>query len=105
LWNILTRPYLWEAKSSLWLFPSVENMLIVLLMIAGLSGFRFNRERASISYACLFYAVSIFIIIGLTTPVIGSLLRYKAPLIPFLLMVFIFHFDWERLKARVKFLK
>ena len=53
-------------------------------------------------YACLFYAVSIFVLIGLTTPVIGGLLRYKAPLLPFLLIFFILHFDLNKFKSVIK---
>ncbi|MEO8146705.1 MAG: hypothetical protein ABI723_03655 [Bacteroidia bacterium] len=104
LWNILMRPYLWEMKSALWLPAIAENILVLVLLIVGVIGFRWNKERAAISLFCLFFAVSLLVLIGLTTPVIGALVRYKAPLLPFLLMFFVFHFDLEKLKTRVKFL-
>jgi len=101
LWNVLTRPYLWEAKSFLWIIPSIENILIILIIIAGVIGFKYSSEKSSVSFCCLFYALSVLILIGLTTPVIGSLLRYKAPLLPFLLMFFVYHFDIMKLKTRL----
>ncbi len=105
LWNTLSRPYLWEIKSAFWVVPALENLLIMILIAAGCIGFSYNRKHASFSFACLFFALSILILVGLTTPVIGSLIRYKTPALIFLLAFFLVHLDTSKLKLRLGLIK
>jgi hypothetical protein len=39
----------------------------------------------------------LFVLIGFTTPVIGSIVRYKTPAMPFLLMVILLLIDTKKL--------
>jgi hypothetical protein len=99
--NMLFRPYLWEASSFLWVLAAIENILLAVLICIFMVGFKWNHSKAQISLFCLFFALSILVLTGLTTPVIGGLVRYKAPLLPFLLMFFYYNFDFHLFNSRV----
>lgn len=103
--NILLRPYLWEGDSLLWHIAAFENVLFIALILFFLIGFKWNKNQAVISLFCLFFSLSILMLTGLTTPVIGGLVRYKAPLMPFFFMFFVYHFDFLLFKNRVRFLQ
>lgn len=103
LQNILLRPYLWEANKPLWFIAAIENAIFLVIIIVFSIGFKWSKNTAAISLLCLFYSVSIFILVGLTTPVIGGLVRYKAPLLPFFIMFFYYNFDSNLFKNRIPF--
>tara|TARA_Y100001933_G_scaffold249215_1_gene283986 strand:- start:599 stop:769 length:171 start_codon:yes stop_codon:yes gene_type:complete len=42
------------------------------------------------------YAIALLTIIGMVTPIMGSLVRYKIPAIPFLLMFFLLFMEKEK---------
>jgi hypothetical protein len=84
---VVFRPYPWEARDTLVTLAAIENILIVLAL---LTAFRFIRWDKMVAHKnlmlfCLFFTLTSFILIGLTTPVMGSMVRYKAPVLPFLL--------------------
>ncbi len=87
--SVLLRPYLWESDSLLITFAAIENVLILLSLAIGL--IYFNRESAiknsNLIMFCLFFVLSVFVLIGLTTPVMGAIVRYKAPILPFLCLI------------------
>ncbi len=51
------------------------------------------------------YCVLLSLVIGWTTPVMGAIVRYRTPLLPFLLIVALLMFDHQRFIARWPFLK
>lgn len=101
LWNIFSRPYIWEIKSVIWLPAAVENIVLNASILISIFFLKWNKEKAAISLLCIFFSITLLILIGLTTPIIGGLVRYKSILLPFLLMFFIFHFDYFRFKKSV----
>ncbi len=52
----------------------------------------------------LFFVVIVYILIGLTTPVFGAIVRYKVPALPFVLIMFLTIIDINRIKLKMKFL-
>lgn len=91
--NVVFRPHLFESKSFLYLFSALENILILLLLLNSLIFFRFPNNNKNIWYFSLFFTLILFVLIGLTTPVIGAMVRYKIPVLPFLLMFIFIMFD------------
>ncbi|MDF3027781.1 MAG: hypothetical protein K0S23_2088 [Fluviicola sp.] len=90
----LFRPYIWEAENPFMLLNGIENFLILLLT---LSLFRRNKHAIPLSIDLknyiLFSLVFVFILgyfVGLTSGLFGTLVRFKAPIIPFFLL-FVFH--------------
>ena len=98
--NAIIRPLPWEAYSIALLPNVIENCLIILfIFICVLYGKRKNFE--SIGYFFLMYALALLTIIGMVTPIMGSLVRYKIPAIPFLLMFFLLFMEKEKGKKLI----
>jgi hypothetical protein len=81
------RPVIGESKNPLILIASVENLAIFLFVIACLLSIRKDpaKKKPALFYAALFFGVAIFVLAGLVTPVMGALVRYKVPALPFLM--------------------
>lgn len=87
------RPYIWEVDKPIILFSAIESLVVLFLFFAVVlrNIFRIQllfRNDFFIFYSFIF--VVIFgVIVGLTTFNFGTLIRYKIPAMPFL-MLFIF---------------
>ena len=66
---------------------AVENLW---LLILPLLAFRWRRPQAQVDkpllFFCLGFCILLALVIGWTTPVIGAIVRYRVPLLPFLIM-------------------
>lgn len=81
------RPFLWEVRNPVMLLSALENTLILYLF--GVFLIRKNSFLIATSNPlfvfCLIFAVLFAFAIGVTTYNFGSLVRYKIPMIPFLI--------------------
>ena len=80
LLNTFIRPFFWEAKGILQWFFCFENLLILLL--AAISIFRFNRYIKPILYHPMLWVLvctglSAYLLTGITVPFPGAIARYK----------------------------
>lgn len=98
---VIFRPYPWEAHSMQMLASSAENILLALLMLLPFMAFRKPDKKV---LACILFSLSfvtcLYLLIGTITPVLGSLVRYKVPGIPLLLIVVVLLTDFEKLKRK-----
>ena len=90
IWNTITRPYLWEGKNIMMLASAAENVLIGLFIIAciAFSDLK-NMKQWNLFLFLMNFALAYFALIGICTPVLGNLVRYRAPLLPVFLFAFI----------------
>lgn len=97
LYNSLCKPSLLSAKSFLERFSALENafILTILIICVWLKKHSYDRNLFAL---CLFICLVILLLIGYTTPVAGAIVRYKVPIMPFLLMCGILIIDEQRLK-------
>lgn len=97
--NTLLRPFIWEIKSPMMLLAGLENILIIAFIILCIA-FRkpFKEIRWEHFLFCISFALILFLIIGLTTPIIGAIARYKVPALPFFLISFLLILDKEKIK-------
>jgi hypothetical protein len=67
-------------------FILVENLLILSCL---LGSFFFLKKRIPLAVIlfCASFIAILFVLIGLTTPVLGALVRYRIPGIPFLILI------------------
>ena len=88
LWNSLTKPYLWQSRNPMMLMSAVENLLLLMLLIFAIL---YRDRQRELNYNLLFFlliaVVLYYALIGLLTPVVGNLIRYRVVLLPFLLIV------------------
>ncbi|MGL4596705.1 MAG: hypothetical protein ACRCYO_04200 [Bacteroidia bacterium] len=73
----LIRPYPWEVRNPLLVLPFFENVLILVLFILALFFFRREKFPFAAWLFCIGFAVLLLSISGLTTPVLGALVRYR----------------------------
>lgn len=87
------RPQLWEANKAIILFSALEAFFVLVLTVLAVIGRRKNIvplfKSDPFAKVSFFYVLIFGVIVGLTTFNFGSLVRYKIPAVPFL-MLFIF---------------
>lgn len=96
-WNTLTRPYITEVHSPIALMSALENLFILLCIILTLAFFRKKYLNEPIIYFLVSFVIIQFVLCGLTTPVMGALVRYKMPALPFLFVLLMFFIDFDKL--------
>jgi hypothetical protein len=85
----LFRPFPWEAFGILGLFAAAENLILLVLTVRMVARFRGHPGlfqavlRIPMFTTCLVFVVLFGIALGAATPNLGSISRYRMPLIPF----------------------
>lgn len=91
-WSLITtlyRPFLWEASGASALLGALENLALVILTVHALlrfvqSGADFRRLlREPLVPTCLVFVLLFGVAIGAATLNLGTISRYRIPLIPF----------------------
>ncbi|MFW5851000.1 MAG: hypothetical protein ACOCWB_02135 [Bacteroidota bacterium] len=98
LYRAVFLPWLWNTSSLLGIVPALENlMLIILGLLACFYRRNLDRSQQNIIWFSLIFSITLLWIIGITTPVIGAIVRYKIPVFPFLYSIFALIIDWDKL--------
>ena len=87
----LARPFIWETDNPLMLLAAIENVLLIIFMaccIFGTSSTIAFRWKG-LHWSALFLVLSLGVLIGLITPILGALVRYKVPVLPFLVLILV----------------
>ena len=103
--NTLLRPFITESDSLIKLACSIENIIFLLLFLY--MCIRFNRidaKKFRFILFTLYFMLILYALIGMTTPNIGALVRYKIPVMPFLQCSMLMCTNFDRLKKRFEFL-
>ena len=96
--NTLIRPFLTDIHGNPFiLMAAVENLLILcLLVLAVILSFRNRKQADPFIYFSLMFVVLMFMLIGLITPILGAMVRYKVPALPFLFFLISYLLDSPR---------
>lgn len=98
LYMTFLSPFSSFTNGPLGMVAAVENSLLVLLPIIAL---RYRRNWKAVDKAAILFTLSFIlflsVLIGLTVPVIGALVRYRIPLLPFLSLAMLLMIDARRL--------
>ena len=107
IYHVLFRPFFFESRSPMILMAGLENLFILIIMMICILFMKRKMPKAvqPLFNFCLWFVLILFSIMGLVTPVLGALVRYKMPALPFLLLIFIILLDKEKLLKRIPFLK
>ncbi len=98
--NSFFRPHIFEIKNHLMLMSATENVFILLLLVLFIIFFKKNFKDPFLWFSISFVLI-LFTLIGLTTPVLGALVRYKAPALPFLGMIILYLTDVDKIKDKM----
>lgn len=95
------RPYLWEINSILQLSSALENVLLILLLVVAI----IFREKKKLNYPfilfCTFYAIGLYLLIGIIVPNLGAIVRYKCSAELFWIVLIIYLLDINRIKGYI----
>lgn len=98
--NAFLGPSLLLKGGALSLPPALENLVLVVALVLAIA----FRQRTGMDRAMLLllisYCVLLLLVIGWTTPVMGALVRYRVPLLPFMAITALLIVDHRRLVAR-----
>lgn len=100
--NTLVRPHIFEIYSPVVLLAAFENLLILVAILLGVFFFTKKEINKPLFYFSISFTVILFIVCGLTTPVMGALVRYKVPALPFLFIGLLFIIDIDKLMRLIK---
>lgn len=104
--NTLLRPYVWESRSPLMVLPALENIFVLVLIILLVMSIRpIKQINFNLMLFCLLYAFSLHLVVGITTPVLGAIARYKIPAMGFLLIGFMIASNTNKLFLKIPLLK
>ena len=88
LTNSLLRPYLNDPGKNLKFFACFETyILFAFLIIALIRRRKLGESELNFVISCLIFIISLSLIIGWTTPVLGAIVRYRMPAYYVLLLV------------------
>ena len=90
------RPVLWEIRGPLDTIAAIENTGYILLVLAAMI-YRKKGVNMRPIYFSILSVLAIAVLIGSVTPVLGAVVRYKAPMLPFLVFVFFHLIDLNRI--------
>ncbi len=104
--NCFFRPWITEAANSLQLADAVENFTIILLLFTSIfiHKKKLSRAEQQLLLFCTFFMLTIFIVVGITIPIVGALVRYKMAGVLFLLVAIILIVKDECAPAKVRWL-
>jgi hypothetical protein len=86
IWNVLVYPDISMLKNVQSLFAFTENVLILLVFLGALLRLKGISWKLDWRFPMLIFSLIIFSLVGMTAPVVGAMVRYKAPVLPFLWM-------------------
>jgi hypothetical protein len=85
--NSLTRPWPFEIKNFLFVPAVLENItFLVLIFLAILKRNQVGKISFNFIFFCFLFTFLLYAIIGISTPILGALVRYKIPAMPFLVI-------------------
>lgn len=85
LYNSLCKPSFLSAHSAMEKISAVENSVVILFLMICV-WYRKENYNRNIFSMLFFISIVILLLIGYTTPVAGAIVRYKVPVLPFMLM-------------------
>ncbi len=90
LFNGVFRPFITDQRNIMMMVSGIENTLIILFMLFAIirGNFRYIKD-SPFAVLSIYFSISLLTLIGMITPVLGALVRYKALALPFLVTFFI----------------
>ena len=92
IWNVLVYPDFSMLKNGQSLVAFTENVLILLILLGAVLRLRGISWTLDWRFPSVLFSLAVLSLVGMTAPVVGAMVRYKAPVLPFLLMSLKLHF-------------
>ena len=104
--NSMFRPFLTDVHGNpMILLAALENLLIILMVIVSIFSFKTHKKKMDpFVLFCMIFTILLFILVGLITPVLGAIVRYRIVALPCLVFVLIYYYDRAKLYKNLSFL-
>lgn len=87
--NTFFRPLIGLDNSPMMIPSAIENIVFLgLLIISFIAPSKLNRSQKMLFHLSLWFVIGVFLLTGITTPILGAIVRYKAIALPFLGVIF-----------------
>lgn len=96
LFNSLLRPLPWQLHHAPEALMLLENIYLFLILGWFAWSLRTQQVQKSLLYFWMQLALPVLCLIGLTTPVLGAVMRYRAPVIVLLLVAIATSLTWRK---------
>ncbi len=101
LFNGLFRPLPNDIKKSIHLLPLIENLILYISFITLIVKLKPSMRKIELSakqiiYPALLFPILLYTLTGMSTPVIGALIRYKIPGLLFLIIALNITYDFTK---------
>lgn len=104
--NSFFRPFPSEINSSFMLFCFLEIVLICSIAILAAVFFKKpDKETMRFVLFSTMFILFLYVVVGVYTPNTGSIVRYRTPALPFLVVMMFALIDWTRIGKLLPFLK
>src|SRR6218665_342573 len=99
--NTLAHPSFFEVRSWLHLMIALENIWVMIFIVLAVLFFDKNIwQKKTIFFFCLFFVLILYVLIGITTPAIGAMVRYRTIAELLLVIMCLLAIDEEKLRKR-----
>ena len=100
--NSIFRPTPWDAKGYLMWASTLENILLFFMLILMVIYPITSIKNKNVLWFALLFALANLILVGLTTPILGAISRYRIIGLLFFLMAFIQLVDFNKILKLLK---
>jgi len=105
IWNTLVRPYINETKNVMMLMSALENFFSLAFLITCITFINWrSAQNLNLFLFLVTFSLAYFALVGMCTPVLGNLVRYKTPLFPLFMFAFIVRINPHYVAGNLGFL-
>ncbi|MBI2966246.1 MAG: hypothetical protein HYY40_00310 [Bacteroidetes bacterium] len=104
LFTAIFRPHFLDCKNIFMTISFLENMMILVFILLPVFFYRpFTGNQNKVYFLAFFsFSIVLLTIAGITTPVLGALVRYRVPALPFLMVSLLIITDTDKIISKVK---
>ena len=96
--NTIFRPTIFEISNPMMLLAAIENLILLLFMVLTAIFFSKRNLKNPWLWFCVSFVLILFTLSGITTPILGALVRYKAPALPFFGLILMYLINFEKIE-------
>ncbi len=102
----LFRPFITDVHGNpMILLSALENIFIIILIFLCLCSLNIRQRKMDpFILFCMIFIILLFTLIGLISPVLGAIVRYRIVALPCLTFILVFYSDRKKLMKRFSFL-
>jgi hypothetical protein len=97
--NTIFRPNIIDLKNPLFIPDILINLIVIVLILFSIKyrKTKFSNQEKGFVTLILYFTIISIILIGILVPVLGNIVRYRAPIIPLLTIALLTMIDFEKI--------